>query len=78
MKAGSCIQEVETCIQTFRGHLEDERRELKKDESKVLNLLSAFYKKDSLEPSTDQMTVSIIFLYSSQLLFSVLKSCGRD
>ncbi|GFR09501.1 uncharacterized protein TNCT_294791 [Trichonephila clavata] len=56
----------------IQSQLEEERAELKKDESKVLNLLSAFYKKDSheqnLKSTTDAMTVS----FSNQSAISSL------
>ncbi|GBM21113.1 hypothetical protein AVEN_200792-2 [Araneus ventricosus] len=57
----SYIEEVEKCMQAFKAQLQEQHKELQEDEGKVINLLSAFYKKDSPKQNpdcTDQMTIS--------------------
>ncbi|XP_055953238.1 non-muscle caldesmon-like isoform X2 [Argiope bruennichi] len=72
MKVDSYIEEVEKCIQAFKVQLQEQQKELQEDEGKVLDLLSAFYKKDSPKQDlhcADQMTISFPNTSSISSLF---------
>ncbi|CAL1300142.1 unnamed protein product [Larinioides sclopetarius] len=81
MKVDSYIEEVEKCIQSFKVQLQEQQKELQEDEGKVINLLSAFYKKDSPKQNldcADQMTISFPNRSSISSLSSLFKDDSTE